>query len=363
MPPVTLKQIAESLNVSTMTVSRALRGVGHTAAPLMARIRAQAAAMGYQSNPLARTLREARGPRRLSGLNLGLVLFSVKHQYLVNGATEMKRWAEKRGHQLIPFYTGEWTSPAALDRRWRTQGIEGLFFESHNFNPDPVGVALRTQWDLSAYALVKLGNGLPELAINAVRAIVFEQVIHTYEQVLAAGYRRVLFIFHPSTSPADDQMRRGAALVAKAGADERKVDVELWEVKPTPPMWEPLTGEPLQTELHARIRAFKPDVIIGFGNLIHSWLTYSGYFIPRDFAYASPVTKPGDEGIAGTLDDICGAEFDVGLQLMEELLSRGQRGRPESIRESIVSVRWKPDSSLPPRVYQEQSPLGPSQAP
>ena len=305
--------------------------------------------MEYQANPMARSLRRAglSAHHQKAGLNLGIVFLGRRANQ--ERVAAMRTLAEARGHRLIDFNTGDWKSRAALQRTWQAQGIDGLFINSHDFVADPVSTDLRTRADWSRYAVIKLGNGLPELELNRVRTSVFSQMMTTYERVLAAGFRRVLFIFHGSTSPIDDQMRLGAVLAAQATAAERGAQVDHWQLVGAETTWATLNSKPYQDELQARLRAFAPDAIIGFGPIIHSWLNNSEPSISGKIAYASPVVPPKDQGkVAGTLEDFVGEEFAAGLHMMEDQLSRGQRGLPPLVQEHTVPVRWMPGASLTP---------------
>ncbi len=350
MAGVTQKQIADTLGISTMTVSRALRGDGHTAPHLLERIREQAKKMGYQVNPLARSLRLAgQSDRRAMGLNLAfVVLGKSKHPVKYNS---LRALTAARGHSITVFHTGAWSSLSALKRTWIAQGISGVFIQSHGHARDPVALELirDTNWEL--FSLMKIGNGLSSLAINLVRSSVFIQMMTTYEKVLAGGYDRVAFIFHGSASEVDDQMRLGAVLAAQAKAASRGAAVAHWLIDDNAPLWASLFTPACQGELKRFMESFKPNAVIGFGSVIYDWLVHSGYEIPRDLGYATPVVKPEEiNRIAGTLDDIIGGEFNAALQMMEVQLARSERGLPSLVQEHTVPVRWIPGTSLPTRV-------------
>ncbi len=345
MLPVTLKEIAQSLGVSTMTVSRAVRGVGRISPATQARILLQARTMGYHANPIARSLRRSGQPsRQRIGLNLALVIFGNSERF-----RPAEEEAAARGHSLGIFNTSTWPSLAALRRSWKAQGIDGIFIHSHGPPNDKVAEEVLSNTDWLPLSVIKLGNGCPELEVNRVRTSVFTQAMTSFERVVSAGYERIAFLCHASSSPGDDDMRLGAILAAEAKAPKRKLGLTHWSIENQKhPLWEYLCSKKSRRKLDKLMHDFRPDAVIGFGSIIHSWLLHCGYRIPEDFGFASIVVNPNQFGeIAGTIEDFFGGEFVAALEMIEDQLSRGERGIPALVREHTIPVQWIPGPSLP----------------
>jgi hypothetical protein len=314
--------------------------------------------MGYRGNLLARSLRNAgRSRHSIAGLNLGLVVLGGQPRENDKSSMAIKTHAQAMGHRLDTFYTAEWRSVTALQRVWHARGIAGIFINTHGYEPGLVADGLLLLGDWSRYAVIKLGNGLPQLALNRVRSSVFTQMMTTFENVVAHGYRRILFIFHSSTSPTDDQMRLGAILVAQTQAAVRGVCVEYWNLGAEGRDWGTLDSGANRKECFTRLGSFSPDAVIGFGHVVFLWLVHLGFAPPHSFAYASPVVMRDQAGwIAGTLDDVASGEFDVGLSMLVDLLARGQRGAPSLVQEHTVPVQWISGRTLPARPGQVLAP-------
>lgn len=82
--PVTLQDIAAELNVSTMTVSRALRGVSRVSPEMLQRVRDTAAKLGYQSTRGVLVPLTARGNTTHT---LKLLMPTVVHRLGVDGGS------------------------------------------------------------------------------------------------------------------------------------------------------------------------------------------------------------------------------------------------------------------------------------
>lgn len=97
----TLKQLADELNVSPMTVSRALRGVGGVSAATAARIREHAARMNYRPNLAARSLAAKR-----VGV-LGIIVPNLRHSFWLEMVMGAERVARQGGFQVFLSHSAD----------------------------------------------------------------------------------------------------------------------------------------------------------------------------------------------------------------------------------------------------------------
>src|ERR1700679_2300061 len=91
----TLKEIATSLNLSVMAVSKALRDAPDISAATKARVQAEARRQHYVPNRAAQNLRSQR-----SGL-VGIVVPQINHTYYSHLVWGIERQAEAKGLQVL----------------------------------------------------------------------------------------------------------------------------------------------------------------------------------------------------------------------------------------------------------------------
>ena len=128
----TLKELAASLNLSVMAVSKALRDAPDISVGTKARVQAEARRRNYIPNRAAQNLRLRR-----SGL-LGIVVPQINHTYYSHLVWGAERQAEAMGLQVLLGHSLDraeaLTSPTNLSRspicgpRVRKSVVLGLFF-------------------------------------------------------------------------------------------------------------------------------------------------------------------------------------------------------------------------------------------
>lgn len=120
-PGPSLSRIAETLGVSTATVSNALSGKGRVSAEVAERVRSAAAALGYVGSPAARALRTGR-----SGV-LGLVLPDIANPLFPQIAQAIEAAAAAAGFGvLIADARGEVGLQTEAIGRLLDRGVDGL---------------------------------------------------------------------------------------------------------------------------------------------------------------------------------------------------------------------------------------------
>jgi LacI family transcriptional regulator len=97
----TIKDVAERAGVSVATASRALTGHPNVSARARERVRAAAADLGYQPDPIARSLR-----RRRTDL-IGLVVSTIENVFFTEVARAAEQTAHRHGYNLIVCNTEE----------------------------------------------------------------------------------------------------------------------------------------------------------------------------------------------------------------------------------------------------------------
>jgi LacI family transcriptional regulator len=99
--PLTMRDVAARLGVSTMTVSRAIRGDAGIAEPTRQRVLAEVEALGYRRNDLARQLRSG-GSNRL----VGLIVTNLANPFYGQLAVGAEQFASLHGVGVLVSSTG-----------------------------------------------------------------------------------------------------------------------------------------------------------------------------------------------------------------------------------------------------------------
>ena len=192
----TLAEIAQTIGVSKMTVSRALRGERHVKSALAAEIRTTAERLGYIPDPeVARLMTHLRQSRSVQSRQTLAFLWSEPSpirtrtpwsRLLVSGAPQR---AAELGYQLESFelLPGGLTS-ARLASILEHRGIRGLIIapllsrrRGH----------LRLPWE--KFSTVVIGLGYTSPALNRVHHHHFLGMMTALRQLRRAGYQRIGF--------------------------------------------------------------------------------------------------------------------------------------------------------------------------
>lgn len=132
---VRLIDIAERLGLSSMSVSKALRGHADMAPETVERVKRVAAEMGYVPNHFARSL-QARGGSKL----LGVVVPKIRHAFFAEALGAIQEAAAERGYEILFGVSQE--QPCVERRHVETfvsMRVEGLMVSVSERRNDALG--------------------------------------------------------------------------------------------------------------------------------------------------------------------------------------------------------------------------------
>ncbi|MEQ4723066.1 LacI family DNA-binding transcriptional regulator [Nonomuraea sp. B19D2] len=206
----TIREVAQATGLSPAAVSYALRGL-QVSEETMERVRAAAAELGYEADPIARAL--ASGRTGMIGLLCGS-LEDLWQQSLAVGISRGLR--EKDRYALILDAVGDPARERAFAQRLRDQRVDGLIVQ-------PI--------DPAAAFWAELCESLPVVAIGDSIAgtageVVFDNrrgVTMALEHLRDLGHRRVTVLTSTRASTPD----RPADLHVTAEADRLGLDIEV----------------------------------------------------------------------------------------------------------------------------------------
>jgi transcriptional regulator with XRE-family HTH domain len=335
MPNPTLAQIAQSVGVSKMTVSRALRGERHVKPNLAERIRQAASHLGYVPDPeVARLMTHLRQARAIQARQTLAFVWSEPSplrtrtpwsRMLVSGATER---AAELGYNLESFelLPGGMTA-IRLAEILEHRGIRGLVIapllsrsRGH----------LRLPWE--KFSTVVIGLGLSSPALHRVHHHHFLGMLTALRQLRKAGFKRIAFC---ASSVLDRRMfgawsasflvhhPLGAATAASLLHLPREVQRSAFL------KWCELT---------------RPDAVLDSGSTLAPWVqSLPPAFRPHLATLSWSQEHPNLPG----LDQRPASLGHAAIDLLAAQLHQNERGIPACAKTLMLEGLWQPASSCP----------------
>ncbi|MDF1814587.1 MAG: LacI family DNA-binding transcriptional regulator [Verrucomicrobiales bacterium] len=331
---VSLQDIARAAGVSTMTVSRVLRGVPGVAAKTRERVLKTAETLGYEPDPhLARLMQNVRS-RKKKGLRAVIAvirehvpedgLLSPSYQYVP--VEPIRRRAHGHGYAVEEFFLGkDGLTPKRLQQVLRARGIEAVIV-----SPQSIQLPC-AQIDYSPFASVTFGNAMQEPALHMCAGNMTLGIQNAAEQLRARGYRRI--------GVAVTQWIVNRSQFGYTGG------LFHWQLGLPPEDRVPLLLFP-QNDISLGFDAFhqwmtihRPDALITFDTHVPDWLKQLGLRVPEDIGFVAHDWTPEMTGLAGIYqrrDHLAAAAVD----LLVSQLSQHEHGVPEVPRQVMTPPQW-----------------------
>lgn len=272
---VRLKDIAEELGVSLITVSKALRGAGDISEQTRRRVLKRAAELHYRPNMQARAL--AGGKSYIAGL----VVPDLLHPFFAELAKSLNGTLRQHNYALILASSEE--NPAIEQEEIRAilaRGVDALLVAScqrtleGSYGPED-----------NETVLVLVDRDLPRLRANFVGTNDFRAGYLATEHLISTGRRRIAHISGPRDLPPAADRRKGyeAALAAAGFKTSKKYVVSISKVEEY--------GEAAGVEAMRRLLGVRPrpDAVFCYNDLTAigamSAVGGAGLAIPEDVAF------------------------------------------------------------------------------
>ncbi|MFC5830131.1 LacI family DNA-binding transcriptional regulator [Nonomuraea insulae] len=280
----TIREVAQATGLSPAAVSYALRGL-QVSEETKERVRAAAAELGYEADPIARAL--ASGRTGMIGLLCGS-LEDLWQQALAVGISRGLR--EKDRYALILDAVGDPTRERALAQQLRDQRVDGLIVQSI----DPVAAF----WPelCESVPVVAIGDSIAGTAGE----VVFDNrhgVTLALEHLRALGHHHIAVLTPTQASTPD----RPADVHVTAEADRLGLDIEVT----TAPHG--LAGATLAA--HELLTGKKPSAVFCFADSI----AYGVYAAAQDLG----LSIPGDVSVMGYDDHPMSGLLTPGLTTVD----------------------------------------------
>lgn len=334
---VSLKQIAERVGVSRMTVSCALRNSPRVKKETAERILAAAKSLGYAPDPkLAATMAAVRSTKKkalepIAWLNANQNARAYNdYAWLAPyrlGAAE--RCAEL-GYRLEEFWLRQ---PGMTNRRISSilqhRGICGVVVCPAVL---PEITHLRLEW--RHFASVSFETAVLVPRLHRVAPDYHYNILLALKMLRRIGYRRIGLFLHRQ----EDRRSHHTYL-----AGFRYFQSSIPSSEHVPPL---IYNDPFdKTLLHRWLEEAKPDAVLGHHSKLVGWIRETKRSVPEDIGVAHLALDGDCEEWAG----IWQHKFRIGAQTIEQLVSMIQHGRlglPEIAYETSIPGEWRYGSTL-----------------
>lgn len=190
MQTVTIKDIAKALNLSTSTVSRALRDSHEINAETKQLVLAYAEKMNYRPNPIALSLRENKS------WAIGVIVPEIANHFFSQAINGIEETAYKRGYHVMIFQSNE-----SYEREVTNVGhivarkVDGLLISLSNQTSDVTHLQKLNEQGLPLVLFDRISS---EIQTHKVVADNYDGAFRATEHLILKGRRRIA---HITSSP------------------------------------------------------------------------------------------------------------------------------------------------------------------
>ncbi len=315
----TIRQLAEYTGLSPAAVSYALRGL-HVSAETEERVRAAAAELGYEADPIARAL--AGGDTGVVGLLVGS-LSDYWNQELVRAVQRELQRADRS--TLVADADGEPARELELARRLVDHRVDGLVVL-------PIGPA-SGGWAAIAeqIATVTIGDALP--GVTPAGEVVFDNergVEETLRHLGELGHRRVTVLSWALETSPDRGAERAVRAIAQALGLDCEIVATAYSLNGSQPLAQELLSGP---DRPTAVFCLSDSIAYG----VYAACAALGLRIPQDVAVAGfgdhPISRLLTPPLTSTFWDV---EQAAGLATGFLLETLGADGARPTLREVVA---------------------------
>jgi LacI family transcriptional regulator len=345
-PPrrVTLRDIAEEIGVSPMTVSRALRNQSRISEAMRDRIQAKAAELGYQPDPALTALVHYRHSRLETPIQAALAWINVwpdpaqlrryrEFDFYWKGAASA---AERLGFHLEEFVFNDDLSPARLAQILHARNIRGILMP-----PGVLPDRLLKEFPWSQFSVVSISRPATGLPIHAVTSDQTSNAMLALRKMRESGYRRIGYVgeawigrfFCPGflwvqQMEIPDELRLPPFLFKDVERDAALDGLQRWVDDNKPDAI--LTENPNLPKMLAKLRK---SSVRGLG-----------------LAAMTVLDCPINAGIYQNPQEI----GRVAVLMLQSLINDNDRGIPAVSRQVLIEGTWVDGTSLPVKNLKER---------
>ncbi len=186
----TIKDIARALNLSTSTVSRALRGSYEISADTKKAVLEYAEKINYRPNPIALSLKERRTRA------IGVVVSEIANNFFSQAINGIESIAYNRGYHVIITQSHESHDREKVNvEHMAARGVDGLLI---SLSSESVDLSYLKDLHEKGMPIVFFDRVTTEIETHTVVANNYMGAFHATEHLIYEGYKRIA---HVTSSP------------------------------------------------------------------------------------------------------------------------------------------------------------------
>lgn len=183
---VTIKDIAKALNLSTSTVSRALRGSYEISAETKKQVLEYAEKINYRPNPIALSLKERRTRA------IGVVVSEIANNFFSQAINGIESIAYNRGYHVIITQSHESQEREMVNvQHLASRGVDGLLV---SLSSESVDLSYLKELHEKGLPIVFFDRITDEIETHKVTANNYLGAFHATEHLIYEGFKKIAHI-------------------------------------------------------------------------------------------------------------------------------------------------------------------------
>lgn len=343
-----LRDVAQLVGVSHVTVSLALRGDPRISAARRAEVEAAARKLGYRPDPMLSSLASYRQSKRPISIRSSIAWINQwrdprelrRHQEFDaywRGASDC---AMRLGYRLQEIEVTPDINPGRMEKILTSQNIRGILLPPHT-----AGLSL-PGFDWGGFSIVRLGTSVKQPQAHIVTSDQLNCAAMAFSRMWERGYRRIGYV----ATHRHDLNTGGNFRAGFLSAQDEHVPLR----RHLDPLH--LSDDDPAADLRTLknwLKKFHPDGIIASSGNLAELLKRAGCKVPGDLGVAA--TSLLDGHFSAGVDQNSLEIGRVAMTTLAALIHQNERGIPRFCRRILVEGRWVDGSSLPERHAAEPS--------
>jgi LacI family transcriptional regulator len=182
----TIKDIAKALNLSTSTVSRALRGSYEISAETKKQVLEYAEKINYRPNPIALSLKERRSRA------IGVVVSEIANNFFSQAINGIESIAYNKGYHVIITQSHESQDRERVNvEHLAARGVDGLLI---SLSSESVDISYLKEMHEKGLPIVFFDRVTEEIETHTVTANNYLGAFHATEHLIYEGYKRIAHV-------------------------------------------------------------------------------------------------------------------------------------------------------------------------
>lgn len=335
---VTIRDVATATGLHFTTVGLGLRDSPLLKPETRRKIQDAARALGYEPDPMLTALNAYRHANWLPSFQAvigwinnwpdrGALLSNGTFHAYYQGARDR---AQELGYLVEQFWLHEKEfTPARLRRLFKARSIKALLLppqlQAHTYPPI----------DLTDCSVVCFGYSMQPALYHVITNHHAHSIKLVILKVMELGYRRIGMFVDSDWDQKVENVWLGGLMLARARYPD---------LAPVPPCTVDSTN---RKELAAWMKRHRPDVVISWDGVAPE-IEALGYRIPEDVGFVSLDLIRRDQRLSG-INENNRYIGQKAVDLLVDMLHRGERGKPEIPIRTLVESTWVPGATLRPQ--------------